>query len=279
MKILILGSQGNLGTQLMKVFPGATGWDRSAFDFLDFSLLKEKIAALKPDIIINAVAYNVVDKCEVDSADYELALKLNRDLVAVLAEQPALIIHYSSDYVFSGSQEKQEFTEDDVPDPINKYGESKLAGERELLTRKEKYYLIRTSKLFGPQGVSIFAKPNFFDIMSGLAKSKDELEIVDEELSCFTYTPDLALATRELINSAAPAGIYHLVNPGALTWYQAADLLFKLKKSSIKIKALSSEDLERPARRPKYSVLKNTKRAPLRRIQEALTEYLATKID
>ncbi|MCX6797875.1 MAG: sugar nucleotide-binding protein, partial [Candidatus Falkowbacteria bacterium] len=135
-------------------------WDRTEFDFLDFPLLKEKILELKPDVIVNAVAYNMVDNCEINAADYDLALKLNRDLVSVLAEQPALLVHYSTDYVFSGSLEKQEFSEADIPDPLNKYGDSKLAGERELITKAKKYYLIRTSKLFGPQGLSAYAKPS-----------------------------------------------------------------------------------------------------------------------
>ncbi|MCX6797876.1 MAG: sugar nucleotide-binding protein [Candidatus Falkowbacteria bacterium] len=110
--------------------------------------------------------------------------------------------------------------------------------------------------------------------MPNLAQTKDELDVVDEEVSCFTYTPDLAQATAELIISKAPTGIYHIVNPGALTWYQAAFDLFKLKKLSINIKALSSEALARPARRPKYSILKNTKLKPLRNYREALKEYL-----
>ena len=274
MKILILGSQGNLGAQLVKVFPEAIAWDRSDFDFLDFSLLRQKLAETKPDVIINAVAYNQVDKCEIEAADNELALKLNRDLVAVLAEEKALIVHYSTDYVFNGSPEKPSFLESDSPSPLNKYGDSKLAGEKALQMTAKNYYLIRTSKLFGPAGTSVFAKPNFFDIMLKLSASREEIEVVAEELSCFTYTPDLAQATKNLLESGVAGGVYHLVNPGEMTWYQAAVQLFKLKNSSIKIKAISSEALVRPARRPKYSVLLNTKLPALRPFPDALQAYL-----
>lgn len=283
MKILILGGQGNLGTQLVKVFSAdfeTVSWDRSDIDVLDFSLLSEKIDETAPDLIINAVAYNAVDKCE-EKAEYDLALRLNADLPAVLADialrQQATLIHYSSDYVFSGTEEKKEFAEYDTPNPINKYGESKFAGEREILKRAERglnFYLIRTSKLFGPKGASPAAKPSFFDIMFSLAQDKKEITVVNEELSCFTYTPDLAAATKRLWELEAPYGIYHLVNEGACTWFDGAKTLFDLKKMDVKIRAVRSENLLRAARRPKFSVLRNLKVKKMRHWQEALKEYI-----
>lgn len=283
MKILILGGQGNLGTQLTKVFSvdyEVISWDRNEIDVLDFSLLREKINELRPSLIINTVAFNAVDKCE-DKAEYDLALKLNADLPAQLADislhLDAVIIHYSSDYVFNGTEEKQTFTETDTPNPINKYGESKFAGERELLKQAERglsYYLIRTSKLFGPRGLSPAAKPSFFDIMLGLVQDNKEITVVNEELSCFTYTVDLAEATKRLWEIEAPFGIYHLVNEGACNWHDGVEVLFGLKHIDVPIRAVRSENLLRSARRPKFSVLKNTKVKKLRNYQEALREYL-----
>lgn len=283
MKILILGGQGNLGAQLVKVFSAdfeTISWDRSDIDVLDFLLLNEKIDEIAPDLIINAVAYNAVDKCE-EKSEYELALRLNAELPGVLADialrRQVTLIHYSSDYVFSGTEEKKEFAEGDTPNPINKYGESKFAGEREILKRAEyglNFYLIRTSKLFGPKGISPAAKPSFFDIMFSLAQDKKEITVVNEELSCFTYTPDLAVATKRLWELETPYGIYHLVNEGACTWFDGVKTLFDLKEIDVDIRAVRSENLLRAARRPKFSVLRNLKVKKLRNWQEALKEYI-----
>jgi len=283
MTILILGGQGNLGTQLTKVFSvdfETVSWDRDDLDVLDFPLLIKKITELKPGLVINTVAYNAVDKCE-DKKEYEIALKLNAELPAVLAELTrklgAVLIHYSSDYVFNGTEDKKEFIESDTPNPINKYGESKFAGEREVLKQAERglgYYLIRTSKLFGPKGLSPSAKPSFFDIMLNLAQTKKDLTVVNEELSCFTYTPDLAEATKRLWEIEAPFGIYHLVNENPCTWHEAAIELFRLKKLAVNMRPVRSENLLRAARRPKFSVLKNLKIKKMRNFQEALREYL-----
>lgn len=283
MKILILGGQGNLGTQLTKAFSvdyEVISWDRSDVDVLDFVLLSEKVKEIKPSLIINTVAYNAVDKCE-DKKEYELVIRLNSELPAFLADMAmhigATLIHYSTDYVFNGTEDKQEFFEDETPNPINKYGESKFAGECEVLKQAERgldYYLIRTSKLFGPRGLSASAKPSFFDIMLDLAQDDKEITVVNEELSCFTYTPDLAEATKRLWELEAPFGIYHIINEGACNWYEGAKLLFSLKKKEVNIRAVRSENLLRAARRPKFSVLKNRKLKKLRNFSEALKEYL-----
>lgn len=283
MVILILGGQGNLGTQLVKSLSPdyqTVSWDKDDLDVLDFPLLKEKVRELKPSLIINTVAYNAVDKCE-DPAEFSIALKLNCSLVGVLAdlalEIKAVLIHYSTDYVFSGTETKKEFSEEDTPNPVNKYGETKFQGEREILRRASyglNYYLIRTSKLFGPLGTSPRSKPSFFDIMLNLAENKNELTVVNEELSCFTYTVDLAAASRRLWELETPFGIYHLINEEPVTWYKAAQELFQFKNISVALKAVRSENLARPARRPKFSVLKNTKVRKLRNWKIALKDYL-----
>jgi len=286
MTILILGGQGNLGTQLTKIMATdyqVVSWDRDDIDVTDFSLLRKKIRELHPAIIINTVAYNAVDQCE-NPEEYKLALILNRDLPGVLAdlalELKTLLIHYSSDYVFSGTETKKEFVETDTPNPLNKYGESKFQGEQEIIRRGEKglnYYLIRTSKLFGSRGASANAKASFFDIILDLAQNKKELTVVNEELSCFTYTPDLAAATRRLWELESPFGIYHLINEGPCTWYEAVLELFKNLKIKTVVRPVRSENLFRVARRAKFSVLRNTKARHLRSWQAALKEYLEIK--
>lgn len=284
-KVLILGAKGNLGQQLVKVFRAdndyeVIGWDKEEIDITDKELILKKASDLKPGIIINAVGFNVVDKCEGERG-FKIAEKINGQAVGFLAEAAlnagATLVHYSSDYVFDGKN-KSGYREDDKPNPISKYGESKLMGEEEMVKRSGKglkWYLIRTSKLFGPRGTSPAAKPSFFDMMLKLSREKEELEVVNEEVSCFTYTPELAQKTKNLLDSDRGYGIYHLANEGGATWYQAAKYLFKLSGGKIKIKPVKSEQFSRPARRPKFSVLLNTKFEKMRSWQEALKEHFA----
>jgi len=282
-KILILGAKGNLGQELVKAFASSgevIAWDRGEIDITDRELILKKIADLKPELVINAAAYNAVDKCEDNEEEYDLAKKLNIDGPKFLAEaclnNGAVLVHYSTDYVFSGDN-KFGYVETDEPKPINRYGKTKFHGEKRILElsgKGLKWYLIRTSKLFGPKGESSLSKPSFFEKLLEKSKDNNQLEVVDGELSCFTYSPDLAKATVGLVESDRGYGIYHLVNSGVSTWYEAAKELFKLLGQDIKVVSLEPEKLIRPAKRPKYSVLLNTKLPQLRDWREALKEYL-----
>lgn len=279
-KIAILGASGNLGTQLVKIFHeyNPLVWDREEVDLFNLPGLISKLNDNQPDLIINAAAYNAVDKCEQDDSEQKLAWHLNRDLPEILAKwslkNNKILIHYSTDYVFSGASNRQDFLENDLPNPINIYGQTKAAGEQALIKSKANYYLIRTSKLFGPAGASPFSKKSFFDTMLGLSINNKELAVVDGELSCFSYTPDLALATKKILESGLDFGIYHLINEGAATWYEACLELKNLAGFTAEVKSVSSNLFPRPAQRPEFSVLKNTKFKKLRPYQEALKEYL-----
>jgi len=284
MSILILGAAGNLGGQLKKSFADReiTTWDRTDFDFLDFEELKSRLERLKPSLVINAAAYNAVDKCESDEVEAALAWKLNRDLPAVLADyclsSGVFLIHYSTDYVFGGDNRLAgAYNELSCPEPVNVYGQTKLGGEQEIARRALpglKYYLIRTSKLFGPSGDNPLAKPSFFDMMLALAEKNSEVKAVDGEMSCFTYTPDLAAATKSLIDDQAPRGIYHIINSEPATWYEGAKELFAIRQIDKKLLPVSPDEWQRPAKRPVYSVLENTRRPLLRSWRAALREYL-----
>lgn len=280
-KILIIGSHGNLGQDLVKVFERDQNWevfayDRDEMDMASEESLRDKIEEIGPNAVINATGYNAVDKCETDEIEYELAKKINGYGPGILAkicrDMDIPVVHFVSDYIFDG--EKEEYREDDRPNPISNYGRSKLLGEEEVKKNTEKYYLIRTSKLFGKAGVSPTSKKSFFDTMIALAKDSPILKIVNEEKSCFTYTPDLALETKKMIEEKVPFGIYHVVNEGACTWYEAAVELFKLAKMDVEVIPVSSSEFPRPAKRPRSSVLINTKLKPLRDYREALKEYL-----
>ncbi len=287
MKIIILGAKGNLGMQLVKVFSSedeyeVVPWDKEEIDITDKDLVFKKVKDIKPEVIINAVAYNAVDNAEDDDDEFKKAKKINGEAVGYLAEAAiennSLLVHFSSDYVFDGKN-KSGYAEDDEPNPISKYGETKLMGEKELISRSGKglkYYLIRTSKLFGPKGESESSKPSFFDLILDLSKKRKEFNMVHgEEISCFTYTLDLAREVKDLIEEKKSYGVYHIINEGSASWYDGAKYLFELKNiADVKLIPSKMEDYPRPAKRPKYSVLLNTKLEPLRNWKDALEEYL-----
>lgn len=285
-KILILGSAGMLGQELVSVFSldekyKVTGWDREEIDLIDFEGAEKKIRTYAPDIIINAVAYNAVDTCEESEEEYKKALLLNADVPKFLVQLArgigAVFVHYSTDYVFDG-ENTDGYREDSEPRPISRYGMSKWEGEKNVLSVDGKNYIIRLSKLFGKPATSAVAKKSFFDIMLEKGKREKSIKVVDDEKSCFTYAPDLARATRELIEAGEPFGTYHLVNTGAVTWYEATQELYTQAHIGATIEPVESEAFPRKAKRPQCSVLLNTKRPPLRSYQEALREYLSLNV-
>jgi dTDP-4-dehydrorhamnose reductase len=280
-RVLILGSHGMLGQDLVKVFEADQNWhvfafDRDKIDITSEESLRKIIKEVDPRAVVNATGYNAVDKCESDEIEYELAKKINGSGPGILAkigkEKGIPIVHYSTDYVFDG--EKGEYDETAKPSPISNYARSKLLGEEEIRKRADKFWLIRTSKLFGRPGKSAMSKRSFFDTMISLAKDSQILKVVDEEKSCFTYTPDLALETKKIIEEEIPFGIYHITNDGPCTWFEAARELFKIVKMDVEVVPVASSEFPRPAKRPHSSVLLNTKLKPLRHYTKALKEYL-----
>ncbi len=280
-RIIIIGSHGMLGQDLVKVFEKDINWevfayDRGEIDITSEESLRKKIDEIEPSVVVNATGYNAVDKCESDEIEYELAKKINGYGPGILAkickEKDIPVVHYISDYIFDG--EKGEYSEDDKPNPISNYGRSKLLGEEEIKKNTDKYYLIRTSKLFGSAGKSSMSKRSFFDTMIHFSKDNSIMKLVDEEKSCFTYTPDLAEETKKMIEEPVPFGIYHVINEGPCTWYEAACELFKLAKIEVEVIPVPSSEFPRPAKRPRSSVLVNTKLKPLRNYKDALQEYL-----
>ncbi|NCD00577.1 NAD(P)-dependent oxidoreductase [bacterium] len=286
MKIMILGSKGNLGNQLFLNFSKDDKYeiislDNHNADFLDLDNLFLKIRKFKPDVLINSVAYNNVDKCESNEESQSLAERLNillpKKLTDICLEIDCILVSYSSDYVFGREDRDYPYTEWDSPAPVNYYGLTKYKGEEQIIKAGIlglKYYLIRTSKLFGPCGDSKFSKKSFFDVMIEVSKKQAEIKVVDEEVSSFTYTVDLAEYTKYLIEKEYPFGVYHLINKGQATWAQAAEELFKLLKVGIKIIPISGDEYKRPAARPKYSLLINTKMKPLPYWKQSLKDYL-----
>ena len=281
MKILILGSKGMLGQELVRCFSDmgeVAAWDREDVDLTKADEASGKITAFMPDILINAAAYNNMDKAETDDA--ERAKTINGNVVGALADICQILavtmVHYSTDYVFDGTKGAP-YIETDTPNPQSVYAESKHLGERLLRMAAPEYYLIRTSRLFGSAGSSDMAKKSFVDTMLELGKTKTELDLVDEEISSPTYAPDVAKATRQLFDEKKPFGIYHRTNSGECTWYGFGKKVFELAGMPVKTHPVAASAFPRPAKRPSYSVLASTKLPPMRPWEEALAEYLRSR--
>ena len=277
-KILILGSQGTLGQVLLSEFKndyGVTAWDKEDLDITS-SDAETKIVDLNPDIIVNATAYNAVDPMQIDEEAKKVGFLMNAEVPEKLAKIAkkidAIFVHYSTDYVFDGKKEEG-YNEDDIPNPISVYGESKYLGEKNIQEVDGKYYIVRLCRLFGEKGTSLLSKRSFVEIMRGEIE-KPELMVKDEEIASPTYAPDAAKFTKELIESNSAWGIYHGTNSGSCTWYGWAVEIFKnLGKTPKMIKGYA-KDYHNPAPHPQFSILLNTKRPLQRSWQEALAEFL-----
>ena len=261
-----------LGDELVKVFKKnneLTLWDRSEIDIADQGDVENKIGGLNPDAVINAAAYTAVDLAEGDGK--EIARQVNGEAVGFLAEackeNNSVLIHYSTDYVFDGENENG-YQENEKRDPLNEYGRSKARGEELLQEISPKFYLIRSSWLFGANG------KNFVETMLRLAGENKEIRVVNDQYGKPTYAKDLAERTGELLESEKPFGIYHLTNEGVCTWREFAVKIFELAGIKIKVTPVASSEFPAPAKRPAYSALVNTKLSPSRNWQEALEDYL-----
>jgi dTDP-4-dehydrorhamnose reductase len=198
----------------------------------------------------------------------EINGEANGHLASICNDLGAYLMYFSTDYVFNGTKEEG-YKEDDSPSPINTYGTSKLRGEELIQQNTDKFFIIRTSWLFGMHGI------NFVKTMLDLADKKRKITVVNDQIGKPTYTKDLAKAIYSLISeNQADSGIYHLVNEGETSWYDFAKKIFELAKIDVQLSPISSEELNRPAKRPRISTLLNTKLPKLRHHHEALHDYL-----
>jgi dTDP-4-dehydrorhamnose reductase len=257
-KILILGANGMLGHALRKVFPGALLRGHE-LDITDEEAVYACISDLAPEVVINAAGYTDVDGCE---DHVGIASAVNGEGPGYIAracrDAGAVLVHYSTDYVFDGS--RQAYVESDPPNPINAYGRSKLLGEQRIIQGMENYRIIRTSWLFGEHG------KNFVDTLRDLSTRMDQVKVVHDQFGKPTYTVDLAEKTADLI--LCDPGIYHITNDGSCSWFEFAEAFIG------NAVPCSSAEFPRKAVRPKYSVLNTTKTTPLRHWREALNDYL-----
>lgn len=273
MKIAIIGADGQLGTDLCKVIPQAEQLPLTIKD-IDITDKDKTFAVIKkinPDYVINTAAYHHVDKCE----DNEVpAFQVNtfgpKNLAQACQEVGAVLVQISTDYVFDGKKGKP-YIESDCPRPLSIYGVSKLAGEYCVQYTLAKYLIIRTTGLYGTAGCLGKGGGNFVENMIKRAKSQSEINVVDDEKLCPTYTLDLAKKIYELIK-AKKYGICHVVNSGGCSWYEFTLEIFKLLNIKTPVRPVKAEALKPKVKRPKYSVL--TGKNIMRSWQEALKAYL-----
>jgi len=225
------------------------GLDKEEIDIVSASECEEVIKEIEPEIVINAAAYTNVDGCETAKDEcFAVNAEAVKNIAEACRDKNIRIVHFSTDYVFDGTA-KQPYKEDHQCNPINTYGASKMAGERYLRSLSENYILIRTAWLYGVNG------KNFVQTILEKVKTTKKLTVVDDQTGSPTYTKDLAAAVDLLITQNAK-GIFHITNRGNCSWYQfAVKILQEAGIHDIDVTPIKSDQLQRPAKRPAYSVL------------------------
>ena len=263
-RILILGANGQLGVELQRVFAGqgnVVAMGRNRCDLADLDQISRVMAEVQPEIILNAAAYTAVDRAE---SEPELALRINGEAPRLLAEEArktgALLVHYSTDYVFDGSKASP-WIEDDPTGPLNTYGASKLAGEQGIVAAGGRHLIFRTSWVVSPHG------NNFLRTMLRLGAERDQLKIVNDQTGAPTSALAIASATHEVLKRLhpdGPWGIYHMTCAGQTTWCGFAQAIFQRARHPenrewARVTGIPGAEYPTPAARPGNSVLSNGK--------------------
>jgi dTDP-4-dehydrorhamnose reductase len=276
MKILVTGAKGMLGTDLcallrtnnMEVFE----WDLPANDITEVKRTVAQLKRISPDRIIHLAAYTDVDGSEVNkSKAYSVNVQGTWAMVIGAKDINTPLLLMSTDYVFDGEKDSAYF-EDDKTNPINYYGLTKVQSEQLVKDKLKKFYIIRTSWLFGKAG------KNFVQTILKIAQEKENIEVVNDQIGSPTYTIDLAEAIHKIIQSDN-FGMYHISNSGICSWFDFATEIIKQAGLNNKVIPITSEQLQRGAKRPKFSALNNhhyikTFNHFLRPWREALADYL-----
>ena len=269
-RVLIVGNAGQVGVELQRSFQGCgdiIGVDRESVDLAHADQVRELVRRVEPEIILNAAAYTAVDRAE---SEPELAMAINAEAPRILAEEAlrrnALLVHYSTDYVFDGSKQGP-WTEQDAPAPLNAYGASKLAGDESIRQVGGRVLIFRTSWVYGPHG------SNFLLTMLRLARQRDSISVVGDQIGSPTTSIELANATRAIVSGVIAGqfgaaedwtGIYHMTCSGSTSWFGFAQAIFaraeKLLDGKIpQVIQITSPEYPTPAKRPRNSVLSNAR--------------------
>lgn len=256
---VVFGGSGQLG-QCLNVVASNKGIDNVVFppedrsNILDIDSLEKIFLQYKPLYCINCAAYTAVDKAE---DDVDLARKVNRDgaenLAKLCEKHGSVLIHVSTDFVFAGDK-PHPLLEDDVAEPINVYGLTKLEGEQVIAQTTDKYYILRTSWLYSEYG------NNFVKTMMRLGREKQELKIISDQVGTPTYAIDLATCILSVIEKDPQQyGIYHYSNEGVTSWYDFAKAIFDIAKIDVKVYPVRTSEYITRAVRPAFSVMDKSK--------------------
>ncbi|MFV0366624.1 MAG: dTDP-4-dehydrorhamnose reductase [Mangrovibacterium sp.] len=261
MKILVIGSNGQLGSELKSLSTQECNYeflftDVQELDATDFHALSEYCVNNKPDFIVNCAAYTAVDiaETEIDLAKL-INVSIPKYIGRVAKANQAKVIHVSTDYVFDGTAYLP-YVEDDLVGPNSVYGKTKLNGEIALFKEDSKSVIIRTSWLYSTYG------KNFVKTMLKLGEERDELRVIADQVGTPTYAADLAQVIMEIIKQADSnwqPGIYHYSNEGVASWYDFAKQIHEIGQITCKVSPIATEDYPTPAQRPAYSILDKTK--------------------
>ncbi len=284
MKIAVIGAAGQLGMDIGRAFE-ENGDQVHRLGHGDIEIasresVHDTLSEIAPDVIVNTAAFHQVEQCEDDPAK---AFAVNaggaRNLATSASDLNALVIHLSTDYVFDGDKGTP-YVERDLPQPLNVYGNSKLAGEYFVRSTSPRHFVVRTSALYGISPCRAKGGLNFVELMRKLARDESEIKVVDGELITPTATAELAKQIVKL-SRWDEYGLYHATAEGSCSWYEFAKEIFHLTGTEARLKVASATDFSSKVRRPKYSVLENAglKYAGInvfRSWQDGLKEYLAT---
>ncbi len=282
MKIAVIGANGQLGNDVMSAF-ARQGDEVYALTHTDVEVasldsVATTLRTLRPHIVVNTAAMHHVEKCE--QAPQE-AFAVNavgaRNVAIASRDVRAILVHISTDYVFDGCK-RSPYVENDLPQPLNVYGVSKLAGEHCVRSIWEKHFILRTSGLFGKNACRAKGGLNFVDLMLKLAKERPEVRVVDGEIVSPTSTRELA---RQIV-ALSPSdcyGLYHATAEGGCSWYMFAREIFSITNAAVTLNVASADEFAAKVPRPKYSVLEN-RELKARRLnvlkswQDGVREYL-----
>jgi len=275
-KVLITGANGQLGKELVELFTAkgfeVYGFGRDKMDITNQAQVQEMISTLKPNIVLHSAAHTQVDLAE---SEPEQAFSINAygtRNVAVAAEAVgAKLVYVSTDYVFDGTNDEP-YNEFSPTSPLGVYGKSKLAGEQFVRDLHSKFFIARTSWVYGKHGA------NFVKTMLKLGKERKELSVVADQIGCPTYTLDLAHAILELVDTQK-YGVYHISNSGSCSWYEFAKEIFNISGITVQVNPCTTADFPRPAARPSYSVFAHTaiylnNFTKMRSWEDALVDFL-----
>ena len=252
MKILLTGRNGQVGSELVGLLDSAasvTATDRRSLDLADAEALRRAVRELEPDAIVNAAAYTAVDKAETEEA---LALRVNGEAPGVLAEEArrcgALLVHYSTDYVFDGSSERP-YREDDPVRPLGAYGRTKLDGETRIRASGCRHLIVRTAWVYGEGG-------NFVRAILRQARAGKSLRVVNDQFGAPTWARDIAAVTAALLTNERE-GTYHVSAAGVTSWCEVALEVLRLSGLEVQVDGVTTAQYGAKAPRPRYSVLDN----------------------